>query len=101
MTKCGMSSDTHQLLSEMAATKETGPDIIVLIDSLLRLSSRVNVHVYSELDDKNFLIAWWQFDFADTCALSETMTTTKLARIPKNYQLAGTHEKVNTARRYT
>ena len=65
------------IFSNISATEDTRPDTIALLNTLLELSSWVNVHVYSE-PDKRILTAWRGFEFADTCPISNDMSPSEI-----------------------
>jgi len=67
----------QRVFSTIAATEETRPDIIALLNTLLEMPAFVDCHVYSE-HSKRILTAWRGFEFAPDSPLSNTMSPSEM-----------------------
>lgn len=65
--------NAQRIFSTIAASNETRPDIIALLNALLEAPTFVNCHVFSEPDER-ITTAWQGFEFAPDCPLSNTMS---------------------------
>lgn len=69
--------------SSITATKETRPDIIALLNTLLQTPASVSCHVFSESDNQ-ITTAWRGFEFLPDSTLSNDMSPLELVHAVQN-----------------